>query len=137
MMQLHMMWSIFKAFSSDSSNILSEAKSECSNLNNIVKIDSNTINYCLQYVLNEFTPISFYEGFISIITKHQLLEAIDFFTVACKNWLRHFIMKLLEVKLKVNAKLLVSLLIPPRPWGCQWWTLLHIEHYRVFHWGLW
>ena len=95
------MWSIFKAFLFGSPNILSEAKSEFLNLNNIVKIDSNTINYCLQYVLNELNPISFYQDLIFIISTHQPLEVIDLFTIAYQNWFNHFIMKLFLVEITI------------------------------------
>ena len=51
-------------------------------------------------------------------------------------------MKLLTVKFEIKAKLQVAVMIPPTlwptaAWGSQQWTVLHLEHGKVFHWEFW
>ena len=51
-------------------------------------------------------------------------------------------MKLVEVELQLKAKLKVTIMILPtlRPtaaWGSQRWTVLCLEHRKVFCWEFW
>ena len=51
-------------------------------------------------------------------------------------------MKLIEVELKVQAKLKVAIMIlptlwPTAAWGSQQWTILCFERGKVFCWELW
>ena len=58
----------------------------------------------------------------------------------CVNWLRHFIMRLflVEIRLEVTIKAEVSLLIPASPWPwSQRWVLLHIQHSGIYRRDLW
>ena len=51
-------------------------------------------------------------------------------------------MKLIAIDLKLQAKLKVSIMIPPTlwpsaAWGSQRWTILRFEGRKVFRWELW
>ena len=51
-------------------------------------------------------------------------------------------MKLVEVELQLKVKLKVAIMIPPTlwptaAWSSRWWTVLHLEHGKVFCWEFW
>ena len=102
---------------------------------------SNTINI-VHSNFRKKEPYIIYLGLISVVNRHRFKGLTVFFSISSKKYLKHFIMKLIEVELKVQAKLKVAIMIlptlwPTAAWGSQWWTILHLESGKVFHWELW